>query len=78
METKKVSIKDSWKTLDKIFNAGFNTDKTITSMTMEDLGKLPDLTALDMKIIIELKKAIKTKSIITFLSGYEEKIERKQ
>ena len=61
------------KTLDKLFSKGFNTEKTILAMTMEDLGKLPDVSANDMAIIIDLKRAIKSKQIISFLSGYEEK-----
>ena len=61
------------KTLDKLFGIGFNNDKSILAMTMEDLQKLPELTPADMNIIIELKKAVKTKQIIRFLSGCEDK-----
>lgn len=64
------------KTLDKVFSAGFNTEKKILSIQIEDLQKIPDITSIEMNIIINLKKAIKTKQIIAFLSGYEEK-ERK-
>ena len=52
------------KTLEKLFSAGFNTDKKILSMKLEDLGKLNNLTSVEMLIIIEFKEAIKNKKII--------------
>lgn len=61
------------KTLEKLFSAGFNTDKKILSMKLEDLGKINNLTSVEMLIIIDFKEAIKNKKIIAFLSGYEEK-----
>jgi NAD-dependent DNA ligase len=61
------------KTLDKLFSAGFNTEKKITSMQMEDLLKIQDITSVEMNIIIEFKGAIKSKKIIAFLSGCDEK-----
>ena len=67
------------KTLDKIFNSGFNTEKKILNIKLEDLEKIKDITSIDMNIIISLKKAIKDKTLIAFLSGYaEEKIEKKK
>ena len=44
------------KTLDKLFSAGFNTEKKITSMQMEDLLKIQDITSAEMNIIIEFNK----------------------
>jgi hypothetical protein len=61
------------KTLEKLFSAGFNTEKKILSMKLEDLGKIKNLTSFEMLIIISFKEAIKNKKIIAFLSGYEEK-----
>ena len=52
------------KLLEKLFKAGFDTEKTILMMT----------------IILDLKNAIKTKKIIAFLSGnknIEKKEEKK-
>ncbi len=69
----KYNINQITKTLEKLFNAGFNTDKKILNMKMEDLEKLPNLTSSEMMIIIDFKKAIKNKDIIAFLSGYKEK-----
>jgi len=61
------------KTLEKLFGAGFNTDKKILAMKLEDLEKLNNLTSSEMMIIIDFKRAIKNRQIITFLSGYKEK-----
>ena len=66
------------KLLEKIFKAGFTDEKSILAIQLEDLEKIPDISSCDITIIIELKKAIKTKRIIAFLSCIEEsKIEKK-
>lgn len=57
------------KLLEKLFKAGFDTEKTILMMSLEDLTKIPDITSLEITIILDLKSAIKTKKIIAFLSG---------
>ena len=59
--------------LDKLFGAGFNTEKKILAMQLEDLEKINNLTSSEMMIIIEFKRSIKNKQIIAFLSGYKEK-----
>lgn len=41
------------KTLDKLFNAGFNTDKKILAMKMEDLEVLPNLSSSEIFIMID-------------------------
>ena len=61
------------KTLEKLFGAGFNTDKKILAMKLEDLEKLNNLTSSEMMIIIDFKKKKKNRQIISFLSGYKEK-----
>ena len=61
------------KTLEKLFGAGFNTDKKILAMKLEDLEKLNNLTSSEMMIIIDFKRAIRNRQIISFLSGYKEK-----
>ena len=72
METK-YSLNQITKTLEKLFDAGFNTDKKILAMKMEDLAKLPNLTSNETLIIIEFKTAIKNRDLIAFLSGNKEK-----
>ena len=72
METK-YNLSQITKTLEKLFEAGFNTDKKILAMKMEDLAKLPNLTSNETLIIIEFKTAIKNRDLIAFLSGNKEK-----
>lgn len=62
------------KALDKLFRAGFVEEKDILNMKLEDLLKMPDLTTIEVGIIIEFKKAIKDKSIVKFLSNYTKNI----
>jgi len=72
LETK-YNLNQITKTLEKLFDAGFNTDKKILAMKMEDLAKLPNLTSNETLIIIEFKTAIKNRDLIAFLSGNKEK-----
>lgn len=72
METK-YNLSQITKTLEKLFDAGFNTDKKILAMKMEDLAKLPNLSSNETLIIIEFKTAIKNRDLIAFLSGNKEK-----
>ena len=72
METKS-NLNQITKTLDKLFSAGFNTEKKILAMKLEDLEKLDNLTSSEMMIIIDFKRSIKNKQIIAFLSCYKEK-----
>lgn len=60
------------KTLEKLFDAGFNTDKKILALKLEDLETISNLQANEALIIIEFKKAIKNKTLIPFLSGFKE------
>ncbi len=48
------------KLLEKIFKAGFNDEKSILAIQLDDLEKITDISSSDITIIIELKKAIKT------------------
>lgn len=66
------------KLLEKIFKAGFTDEKSILAIQLEDLEKIPDISSSDITIIIELKKAIKTKRIIAFLSCIEDRKEAKE
>ena len=69
----KYNLNQITKTLEKLFGAGFNTDKKILAMKLEDLEKIDNLSSSDMLIIIDFKKAVRNKQLIAFLSGYKEK-----
>ena len=59
--------------LDKLFSAGFTTEKQILNMQLEDLSRLDNISNIEINIIIEFKKAIKNKKLVAFLSdNYKE------
>lgn len=66
------------KLLEKLFKAGYADEKNILAIQLDDLEKIPDISSTDITIIIELKKAIKTRKIIAFLSCREERKEGKE
>ena len=59
----KYNLKQITSTLEKLFDAGFNTEKKILMMKMEDLSRINNLQSNEPLIIIELKEAIKNKEI---------------
>ena len=67
----KYNLMQMTKALEKLFNAGYKDEKSILSLQLEDLEKLQDISVVEISIIINLKKAIKSKQIIKFLSGAE-------
>ena len=75
--SKKYTLSNITKLLEKIFNAGFIDEKGILAIQLEDLEKIPDISSTDISIIIDLKRAIKSKKLIVFLSCKEERKEGK-
>lgn len=71
----KYNLNQITKTLDKLFKAGFIDEKSILAIKLDDLEKIQDVTSIEITIIIELKKAIKNKRIIAFLSCNQEREE---
>ena len=69
----KYNLNQITKALEKLFGAGFNTDKKILAMKLEDLVKIGNLTSSEITIIIDFRMAVKNKQITAFLSGYKEK-----
>lgn len=72
----KYNLSNITKLLEKIFNAGFNDDKSFIGIQLEDLEKIPDISPMDIKIILDLKKAIKSKKMIAFLNCQKESEEK--
>ena len=57
------------KVLNKIFEAGFTDEKTISAMTMDDILSMQGITVADITIINDLQKSIKANRVISFLGG---------
>lgn len=74
----KYSFNQITKLLEKVFKAGFTDEKSILAIQLDDLSKIQDISSVDITIILELKKAIKNKKIIAFLSCENEKKEGKE
>ena len=71
----KYNLSQITTTLDKLFTAGFVDEKSILSIQLDDLEKIQDVSSIEITIIIDLKRAIKNKKIIAFLSCSEERKE---
>ena len=57
------------KVLNKIFEAGFTDEKSISAMTMDDILSMQGITVADITIINDLQKSIKANKVISFLGG---------
>ena len=63
----KYNINQISKMIEKLAEAGINTEKAILNMTFEDLEKIPNYTIKDIKTIISLRKALRTNKKALFL-----------
>ena len=59
------------KVLQRLFDAGYGTEKEIVNMTMDEMLALP-VNVADLCIISELQKSIKANKVISYLSGKKE------
>lgn len=71
-------ISEITNTLVKLFDAGYNTEKKIASMKMEDLTNIKNMKSDEALNIIELQKAIKKKDLIAFFSEVKTKIDKQR
>ena len=63
----KYNISQIQKMIDRLAEAGINTEKAILNMEIEDLEKLPNYTITDIRTLISLRKAIKANKKVLFL-----------
>lgn len=61
------------RSLSKLIEAGFDSEKAILTMTMDDILSLPGISVAEIGLLNELQKAIKAGKTIAFLAGKEEK-----
>ena len=62
------------RSIGKLMEAGFDTEKAITGMTMDDIDDilgLPGITVAEITMINQIQKAVKAGKVITFLGGGE-------
>lgn len=60
------------KVLQRLFDAGYGTEKEIVNMAMDEMLALPGVNVADLCIISELQKSIKANKVISYLSGKKE------
>lgn len=65
--------KTTLKVLTKLFEKGYDTEKKIIGITLEDMKTIECYSAIEVATIISLKEAVKANKVITYLSGYTEK-----
>ena len=68
----KYNLSQITKVLEKIFKAGFKTEKDILNIKLDDLTRIQDVNSNEIIILLDLKKAIKNRQIIAFLSNSDE------
>lgn len=57
------------KLLNKLFQAGYTDEKSVTAMTMDDILGLPGINVSEISLINELQKSIKAGKLLSFLGG---------
>ncbi|MCI8364396.1 MAG: hypothetical protein HFG34_05545 [Eubacterium sp.] len=55
------------RSLSKLFTEGFDNEKAIAGMTMDDMLALPGVTVAEMNTINKIQKAVKTNKVIALL-----------
>ena len=65
----KVTFQQKVKVMNKLFEAGCDTEKKLQQLDMEGILKIPNITIPDMNIILELQKQTKTNRLFAYLGG---------
>lgn len=63
--------KERLRVLNKITDLGYDTDKKILNIKIEDLVLNNDISKSDLTIVVGIKKALLNKSLVTFLCATE-------
>lgn len=59
------------KTIAKLMEEGYATEKEIQAMTIDEMLLLPGISVAEIGMINELQKAIKANKVISYLGGEE-------
>ena len=57
--------------LSKLMEAGFDSEKAVMAMTMDDILALPGISVAEIGMINKIQKAVKANKVITLLCGGE-------
>ncbi len=59
------------RSISKLVQAGIDSEKSVLSLTLDDILALPGITVAEIEMINEVQKAVKANKVITLLSGGE-------
>ena len=59
------------KVLEKLISLGYDTDKKIMDLNVEELIVKDSINRTELVIAIEIKKSLANKSLISYLSGFK-------
>ena len=65
-------IRERFKVFQTLIGIGYNTDKKILDLKVEELVLKTNMNRSDLAIAIGLKNALADKRLVTFLCGMEE------
>lgn len=65
--------RDRFRVLEKVIKTGYDTDKKIINLKLEELILMESFNRSDLEIVVGIKNALLNKSLIAFLSGLEER-----
>lgn len=71
MEKEKIK-KERLRVLNKITDLGYDTDKKILNIKIEDLVLKNNISKSDLTIIVGIKKSLLNKSLVSFLCATDE------
>ena len=71
MEREKI-IRERFRVFQTLIRYGYNTDKKIIGLVIEELVLKTDLNRSDLAIAVGIRNALKDRNLVTFLCGMEE------
>ncbi len=60
------------KLINRLAEAGFDTEKKYNDLELENILKIPNISISDIQNIVELKKAVKSGKLLSYLNGVDE------
>lgn len=74
----KITFQQKVKVMNKLFEAGCDTEKKLQQLDMEAILKIPNITIPDMNVIMELQKQTKANKLFSYLgNGSDDKSENR-
>lgn len=65
-----INFSQKIKVLTKLNESGYNTEKQLLSLTMEDILKINGITISDISTIIEFQKSVKAHRFFSYLGEH--------